>query len=721
MPVIRLNAKNKTITLRKSTNAITLKQTGRRGLTGATGPQGPKGDQGDPATNLVQSVNGKQGVVVLNASDVNADPAGSASQALSDAKDYTDTEVSTLDSSLAAVAKTGSYNDLTNKPTIPSIAGLATEAQVPPPGVLQLGINVGTIGVDSGDLSDFLTATGQDGIASWASFVPDNGNFEAMLEEYEDIVSVVGDTIMEISWSFPGSTNLAGIANGNDDEYIEARAEEVATHGKPTFIRLNWEANGNWYTYSPEDDEGNVRPGNSPSDYVDAWRRTYTIFKRIAPNASFVWCPHTWNIIMDGGEPKYPWESWYPGDEYVDWIATNMYLSSAIWDWIQNGEWGLQDIADFALAHNKPMRICEWGAGQSMAGEPADNEAQMEQFRDWLLANPVVRAIIYFQMSGWSNGVNYRIANYPLVLDVYKSAFVGDSKKTTQRPYTAMAMVNSLGAEDASSSSKGIVQLTGDLGGTASAPTTPTAVHKTGAETISGVKTLKSNPIIEGQYAQVDVKNESTDQYSSASARLINTASTMAGAAGVQIASVIADSGATSTNLNIDILDKDSSWLGNLAELNLSTKETKLKGQLDLQTHKIVNVVDPTSAQEVATKSYVDSLTGYDEVQVPLTVTGLTGQSFTARKYNDGRVLLYGTIANTTGSNIVTGTTIATMPSGYIPSSAVRANTAVWTNGSVNGVVSIAAQSHGTPGSVQVYFGFNTTQTLSFNGITYIV
>lgn len=45
-------------------------------------------------------------------------------------KDYTDTEVSTLDSSLATVAKTGSYNDLTNRPTVPSIAGLATEAQV---------------------------------------------------------------------------------------------------------------------------------------------------------------------------------------------------------------------------------------------------------------------------------------------------------------------------------------------------------------------------------------------------------------------------------------------------------------------------------------------------------------------------------------------------------------------------------------------------------------
>ncbi|MFE5868801.1 hypothetical protein ACFQ6V_09125 [Streptomyces roseifaciens] len=37
---------------------------------GVQGPPGPKGDQGDPATNLVQSVNGHQGTVVLVAADI---------------------------------------------------------------------------------------------------------------------------------------------------------------------------------------------------------------------------------------------------------------------------------------------------------------------------------------------------------------------------------------------------------------------------------------------------------------------------------------------------------------------------------------------------------------------------------------------------------------------------------------------------------------------------
>ncbi|MFI5973513.1 SGNH/GDSL hydrolase family protein [Streptomyces sp. NPDC051452] len=56
---------------------------GAAGAAGATGATGPKGDPGDPATNLVTSVNGKQGIVNLSASDVQADPSGAATSAQS--------------------------------------------------------------------------------------------------------------------------------------------------------------------------------------------------------------------------------------------------------------------------------------------------------------------------------------------------------------------------------------------------------------------------------------------------------------------------------------------------------------------------------------------------------------------------------------------------------------------------------------------------------------
>lgn len=53
-----------------------------------------------------------------------------------------------------------------------------------------------------------------------------------------------------------------------------------------------------------------------------------------------------------------------------------------------------------------------------------------------------------------------------------------------------------LDVPDATSGQKGTLQLTGDLGGTASSPTTPTAVHVTGNETVNGIKTFVSSPIV---------------------------------------------------------------------------------------------------------------------------------------------------------------------------------------------------------------------------------
>jgi hypothetical protein len=49
---------------------------------------------------------------------------------------------------------------------------------------------------------------------------------------------------------------------------------------------------------------------------------------------------------------------------------------------------------------------------------------------------------------------------------------------------------------DATSSVSGKIRLTGDLGGTATAPTTPTAVHLTGNESVAGIKTFASSPIV---------------------------------------------------------------------------------------------------------------------------------------------------------------------------------------------------------------------------------
>ena len=89
---------------------------------------------GNAGVGTVTSVNGKTGAVTLTAGDVGALPASTVipdalSDLISDAthRTVTDTEKATWN---AKSNFSGSYNDLTNKPTIPSISGLATETYV---------------------------------------------------------------------------------------------------------------------------------------------------------------------------------------------------------------------------------------------------------------------------------------------------------------------------------------------------------------------------------------------------------------------------------------------------------------------------------------------------------------------------------------------------------------------------------------------------------------
>ncbi|HRK41195.1 MAG TPA: hypothetical protein PLN95_03910, partial [Candidatus Saccharibacteria bacterium] len=74
------------------------------------------------------------------------------------------------------------------------------------------------------------------------------------------------------------------------------------------------------------------------------------------------------------------------------------------------------------------------------------------------------------------------------------------------------------GAPDATSSVKGLVQLTGDLGGTAASPTVPglaskaddsSVVRLTGTQTVAGVKTFSSSPIVPTPTTNTQAANKS--------------------------------------------------------------------------------------------------------------------------------------------------------------------------------------------------------------------
>jgi hypothetical protein len=98
-------------------------------------------------------------------------------------------------------------------------------------------------------------------------------------------------------------------------------------------------------------------------------------------------------------------------------------------------------------------------------------------------ASSEIKGAFTFVIAGTSN------ANIGYIVNTTGAITLGST------PLTFVQFSNST-TPDATAIVKGKIQLAGDLGGPANAPTTPTAVHITGAETIAGVKTFTDAPVL---------------------------------------------------------------------------------------------------------------------------------------------------------------------------------------------------------------------------------
>ncbi|MEI7834455.1 MAG: glycosyl hydrolase [bacterium] len=97
-----------------------------------------------------------------------------------------------------------------------------------------------------------------------------------------------------------------GLDPVKDDAYLEKFSKDCASLNYPILMRFASEMNGDWVAY-----------GGNPKKYIEKWRMVHDVFAKNAPNVAFFWCPFVW--------PQEKIESFYPGDEYVDYVGLNVY------------------------------------------------------------------------------------------------------------------------------------------------------------------------------------------------------------------------------------------------------------------------------------------------------------------------------------------------------------------------------------------------------------
>ena len=163
---------------------------------------------------------------------------------------------------------------------------------------------------------------------------------------------------------------LPAIPSGQADHKIDTLLDLLASYQRPVFLRFGYEFDGNWNHYDPE-------------EYKQAWIYFRNRMQaRGVTNIAMVWQSAAY---CDGTYQQKPIEAWYPGDEYVDWMALSFFTQA------ECGYRPLDELLDLARVHNKPVMIAEaapqrYATGMltySVSGKDFESRTAGEIWDEW--------------------------------------------------------------------------------------------------------------------------------------------------------------------------------------------------------------------------------------------------------------------------------------------------------------------------------------------------
>ncbi|NNE46164.1 MAG: hypothetical protein HKN37_05845 [Rhodothermales bacterium] len=156
---------------------------------------------------------------------------------------------------------------------------------------------------------------------------------------HQELVDRFPNTVLQSGLWMVGMGDVAKDTGlGVYDDVIRGFSTWAKTIGRPIYLRIGYEFDG-------------AHNALEPSEYVTAYRRFVDITREEGVNnVAFVW--HSYASPPYNG---YPLESWYPGDDYVDWVAVSLFGHMYGPDLGPDAK----AVFDFAKTHKKPVMVAE--------------------------------------------------------------------------------------------------------------------------------------------------------------------------------------------------------------------------------------------------------------------------------------------------------------------------------------------------------------------------
>lgn len=248
------------------------------------------------------------------------------------------------------------------------------------------------IGQDSDTIEDYLTQVSEDNIEGVTLYtqiksadpnktffaVERPANWQAGNMDFVKTLSAVGNASLAVGLAFDNcnqTNHEQQIATGTYDDTVEYIVRHFKSFApRKVYLRIGYEFDGPWNCYTPQ-------------NYKLAFQKiSKEIDKQQASNITTVWQSATWpdsygNHNYDLTQTNHL-NNWYPGDEYVDWVAMSVfYRDLSQWNYTppSTPEYGHQSVLDFARKHNKPVMIAEAAPQGYRIGELTHSYIQLNQ------------------------------------------------------------------------------------------------------------------------------------------------------------------------------------------------------------------------------------------------------------------------------------------------------------------------------------------------------
>lgn len=163
----------------------------------------------------------------------------------------------------------------------------------------------------------------------------------------------------------PVQPRLSNIINGDFDAYIDAFADTLKSYDDTVIVRFMHEFEGDWYPWSI------IHNGQDPANYITAFRKVVDRFRdRGANKVKWMWC-------VNADYAPYQSYNWivpaYPGDNYVDIVATDIYNNHfpVGSEWWMSFKYKAAETYYYLTKYfpQKPLIICEVGCRERMNSE----------------------------------------------------------------------------------------------------------------------------------------------------------------------------------------------------------------------------------------------------------------------------------------------------------------------------------------------------------------